>query len=66
MTNEIQCMCSGQCGSTFKVSEKEKERAVAFEDVLISRACPNTDLSDEFVIEKLDDFAIIATLEVSS
>jgi hypothetical protein len=63
---EVECMCSDRCGNTFKISEGNMERTLAFNDVLISLACPNTDLNKESIIEQLEDFAIISKLEISS
>jgi hypothetical protein len=62
---EIQCRCAEQCGNSFKVSGETLKRIEAFEDLAISLVCPNMDLNNEFIIEKLDDFAIVATLEKS-
>lgn len=62
---KIQCQCAEQCENSFKVSGETLKRIEAFEDLAISLVCPNTDLDNEFVIEMLDSFAIIATLEKS-
>lgn len=62
---EIQCQCAEQCGNSFKVPKETLEKLAAFEDLAISLVCPNMDLNNEFVIEMLDSFAIIATLEKS-
>ncbi len=62
---EVQCQCTEQCGNSFKVSGETLEQIEAFEDSAISLVCPNTDLNNEFIIEKFDDFAIVASLEIS-
>ena len=63
---EVKCMCPDGCGNTFKISDETMERAVAYEDVLISLVCPNIDLNNVAIIEKLDGFAIVSKLETPS
>ncbi|RLC32500.1 hypothetical protein DRH13_01670 [Candidatus Woesebacteria bacterium] len=63
---EVECQCPERCGNSFKISEKTLERVTTLKDLVISLACPNTDLNKESVVERLDNFAVITKLEVLS